>query len=129
MIEAGFAKSTARKSQKKTLKTALKRQEQQLIEQHNELGNSDKGTKEIVQEMKRMTLADKLGIDRQTLVNEFIKVLLQDRDLSTKLKALRPVLRDEGMDIGEEETTKVTVPVLNVTVKDNNMAQPSHDTE
>lgn len=109
-IEAGFTQQTAYKAGKSLLKNAMKRQLK------NELGVLEGTKMPELGEMKQ-TLASRLGMTSEDVLNVFKSILLQDKDIGTKLKALVPVLRDEGIEITQEqEQTKV--PVLNVVVKE-----------
>lgn len=65
-----------------------------------------------------------VGIDRGSLANEYKKVIEQDKNYPAKLRAMEPLLKLEGIVWSEEKNT-TTVPILNVTVSKNEVAQPS----
>ena len=126
-IEAGFSQSTAYKQAKSLLQTALKKQSQLHEMQRLAMANN-KETKasEIVEVLKQQTLAEKIGMTSEMVKERLVYIATQERDLNAALKVLTPLSKDIGIDIGLEESQKTIVPVLNVTVKEKNMAQPSH---
>jgi transposase len=57
-----------------------------------------------------------VGIERDDLLKEYTKILKQDKDLSTKLKSMLPLLKELGLT-WEQEQTNVKVPILNITTR------------
>lgn len=110
-IEAGFSRSTASKQGKRLLKTAVKREAQKTVDMLK--GNTEMTTGEL-----KKTLADIVGMSSTEVFAKLKEIALNERDYNSALKVLKPLARDLGVDLGEEESTNVTVPVLNVTVKD-----------
>ena len=49
--------------------------------------------------IKPSTLLDSLGITPKYVLNEYMKIVNQDDDLSNKLKALKPLIKELGIDI------------------------------
>jgi hypothetical protein len=127
--EAGFSAITADKQGKSLLLTALKKQEiamqQMQKESADKLRNGDITTVEATKQLKE-TIGSKIGMTRDEIRENIRWLATQERDLATRLKVMRAIARDEGIDLGEEESQKVTVPVLNVTVKEKPTAIQSH---
>lgn len=124
-IEAGFSEQTAYKQAKSLLQTALKKQEKALMEKNRELANNkDLKASEITSALKQ-SLVERIGMTSEELFNQLKSIALNERDYASALKVLKPLARDVGVDLGEDESQKVTVPVLNVTVKERTSAQPS----
>lgn len=101
-VLAGFAPSTMNKQGKRVIETALERA-RALSELHRE----EKG------ERKEIQLYDRVGIPRENVLKEYRYVIEQQRDMSSKLKAMAPLLKQEGIDLtsGTEQTQ---APVINI---------------
>lgn len=76
------------------------------------LANPDAGTIE-----KRRNIAERLGMSSEDVLSELLGVIKQNRDLTNKLKALTPLLLEQGIDITGDTTQQVITPTLNVTIK------------
>jgi hypothetical protein len=57
-----------------------------------------------------------VGISDKEVLSEYIKILKQDKDLSTKLKSMLPLLKELGLT-WEQEQTNVKIPILNITTR------------
>jgi hypothetical protein len=68
-----------------------------------------------IQETSR-TVLDIVGINKDDVIKEYLKVILQDRDLTNKLKAMTPLLRELSIRLDEVEVK--TTPSINITVKE-----------
>lgn len=110
-MEAGFTKQTAYKRGNSLLKTALKKEARQT------LAILENNTNVSTSSMKK-TLAEKIGMSSEEVFERLKSIAIQERDLTSALKVLKPLSKDLGVDLGEEETQKVNVPILNVTVKE-----------
>lgn len=118
-IEAGFSPITALKSGKKIYKTALKKQaERQLM-----MLRGDVGSMELKHEMKE-GIAKMIGMTNEEIMNIFKGILLQEKDYGTKLKALRPFLKEQGISIEDDEDKRVKVPNLNITLSESVVSTP-----
>lgn len=62
------------------------------------------------------TVLDIVGIDKEEVIKEYLKVVLQDRDLTNKLKAMTPLLKELSIRLDDVETK--TAPSINITVKE-----------
>lgn len=111
-IEAGFSSQTAYKQGKSLLKTALKKEARETLAILE--GNSPT----TIPELKK-TMAERIGMTRQDVMNNIKWLAEQERDLATRLKVVKALAKEYEVDLGEEELTKVNVPILNVTVKEN----------
>jgi phage terminase small subunit len=111
-IEAGFTRSTAAKQGKRLLRTAVKREARKTLA-------TLEGTDDISTTQLKSTLADLLGMSSEEVFSRLKDIALNDRDYNAALKVLKPLAKDLGVDLSEEEQTKVNVPILNVTVKEN----------
>ena len=127
--EAGFSPLTADKKAKSILQTALRKQNEIIEMQKKELGtNRELGTKEITSALKE-PMWKKVGFGSESELMENVKWLAeQERDLATRLKVIKALTKEIGVDLSEDESQKVTVPVLNVTMEAPNTAQQSHIT-
>lgn len=125
-LASGFAKSTAEKQQGRIYKSALKYKAQRALDT---LENKTAITKEEGKALMR----EIVGLSREDLMATLLKIATQDKDYGSALKVLAPLAKEEGVVLHEDDTQKVTVPILNVTVKEKrqliDMAQPSHETE
>lgn len=105
LIENGYTEMTAMKASKGVLQTA-----QKAIEQKMDIkGDSPKEVSGSVLGL--------LGITREDIIKELLKVIEQDRDYTNKLKAMSPVLREIGINLDNEEQ-KSNVAVLNITTRE-----------
>lgn len=126
-VEAGFAESTAEKQGKRIYQTALKKQAERLQQRKMELAtNPDLNSKQITEGLKQITIAEKVGLSREEVMERIRFMATQERDLGVALKVIKALAKEYQVDLGEEESQKTIVPVLNVTVKEKNTAQQSH---
>jgi phage terminase small subunit len=117
-VEAGFSEQTAYKQGKRLLKTAIKRQAQNTIAL---MDNKNVTTTEL-----KKTLADRIGMSSEEVFNLLANIARQDRDYTSALKVLKPLAKDVGVDLTEDDSQKTVVPILNVTVKEKSTAIQSH---
>lgn len=73
------------------------------------------------------TLLDIVGVSREDVLKEYLKVILQDRDLTNKLKAMSPLLKELSIRLDDVET-KIT-PSINITVKEKDKTPNIKDIE
>lgn len=103
--KSGYSKNVASKKSKQIINTAIrkvaKEDIQQLVSSSNPMG----------------TLLQRVGLTREDVLTEYLKIVFQDKDLTNKLKALVPLLKPEGIAWDEEHAN--TAPTLNLTVKQN----------
>lgn len=120
-LEAGFSKHTARTQQKRLLRTAIKIQAKEALQ----------GMENVQQPLDTLkkTMAELVGLSKQDVYDNIKELATQDRDYSTRLKVVRALARELGVDLGEEESSKVNVPILNVTVKERSTEPLTHDIE
>ena len=107
--KAGFSEKYARHQGKKILNTALRLQTQQLIDKSTNHAITAKEAKE--------TMLDILGKDSMVLKDRLNKIAFeQDKDYSSALKILGVLSKETlGIDITQQDTQVVNVPVLNLT--------------
>jgi hypothetical protein len=106
---AGYTKSTSQKASKKILNGAIR--------------------KVATAELKAITtsvnplhsLLGIVGITSEELINEYMFIVKQNKDLSTKLKAMLPLLAQHGIT-WNDDSVKVEAPVLNLTIRKDNTA-------
>jgi hypothetical protein len=67
-------------------------------------------------DLSKLSLIESIGLTDEEVTGEYLKIIAQDKDLSTKLKALLPLLAIKGIK-WDENQTKVTVPILNITTE------------
>jgi phage terminase small subunit len=120
-LEAGFTKSTAETQQKRLMRTALKVQAKEVLK---DLENVDTPLSTL-----KKTMAEMVGLSREDVMNNIKELATQDRDYSTRLKVIKALAKELGVDLGEDEGANVTVPVLNVTVKERSTEPLTHEVE
>lgn len=98
-IAAGFSEKTANKQGKRILAAALNRE-----------AKITQSTPEKIRE--------KVGLSREQVVEQYVKVVKQDRDLNSKLKAMKPLLAEEDIHLEPDNQVNVQIPTLNITMKD-----------
>jgi phage terminase small subunit len=116
-IEAGFTENTADSQGKRLLKSALKYQAQEII---NQLDNKPSpSSKQLMREI--------VGLSKEDVMERLKYIAFQEKDLNSALKVLAPLAKQEGVILQNEDENKVNVPILNVVVKEKqeNMAQQS----
>jgi hypothetical protein len=62
--------------------------------------------------MKESPLLKALGITEKYVLNEYMKVVNQDEDLSNKLKALRPLAKEIGLDLDGSTAPGITNNII-----------------
>lgn len=120
-IAAGYSPMYADKQGKRILNGALRKEAKELVAT---LENKPLSTKEA-----KKTMAEIVGLSREEVMNQLKYIALQAKDLHSALKVLGPLAKEQGVILQEEDKGNVTVPILNVTVKEKITAQPSHYTE
>jgi hypothetical protein len=103
---AGFSRSTARKQQKRVLRSALKDQARGYLDDERTGGMNSK-----------QLMSEIVGLGRIELFEVLKKILFQDKDYSSALKVLAPLIAQHGVELKAEEGDKITVPVLNVMIE------------
>ena len=125
MMQAGYSKITSEKRTHlydKAIEAAAEITARDYIAQR-ELSRKhiDKELKEELKEGKPQPLArdvfTRVGMSRESVVNELVKVMKQDKDFNNKLKALSPLLKI--LELSPDSETTTNAPTLNVTVKQN----------
>jgi len=104
--KVGYTNTVATKQSKRVINTAIKTVVKSDI---NEIVNSSNPMSKLL---------GFVGLSQDELANEYLSLIKQNKDLSTKLKAMLPLLAEHGIK-WDNEKTDVQVPILNVTVKDN----------
>lgn len=105
LIENGYSKNTAKAEGGKVIERARRVVTEKL--------NLKPDTKENT----ARTVLEILGYNENDVLKELKKVIEQDRDFTNKLKALKPALRDVGINLEDEESGN-KVAVLNIGVKE-----------
>jgi len=104
LLDNGYKESTAQKEQYKTMERANKVVKAMLpIDKDN-----------TIQETSQDVLA-LIGYTREDVIKELIKVVNQDRDLTNKLKAMKPLLDAINYRLEDDNTQKT--PSVNITVE------------
>jgi hypothetical protein len=116
-IKAGYSESYADANPKQILKTALRAQAQALMDTASDANSiPSKGMKK--------ELASTIGLTMEEVQNALKKIALNDRDFASALKVLAVIARqDLDFNLNPEET-KITVPVLNIGVRENGPVEP-----
>jgi hypothetical protein len=106
-IEAGYSPIYAHANGKTILKTAIKAQAQEIIE------NIDQTP---TKEAKKM-MYELMGMTDTEVINNAKYLLNQEKDLSTRLKLLAPLLSELGIRINPDDSPKTIVPILNIGIR------------
>lgn len=106
LVNAGYKPSTAKAKSKEILDRAMR---SSLVDDIGKVVKSNDSPRHKILEL--------LGISANDVFFEYMKIVLQDKDLSNKLKALQPLLATQGIKWNEENT--IVNPTLNLTVKSN----------
>lgn len=121
-LASGFAKSTAETQQGRIYKSALKHKAKQIVAQLE-------GQKAVTKEEGKRLMTDIIGLSKEKVFERLAFIATQERDLGSALKVLAPLASEHNVNISGSDDQKVTVPILNVTVKENTplieTAQPS----
>jgi hypothetical protein len=104
LIENGYSEKTAKAVAKRTLNTA-----HNVVNDKLQLSSND--VKETAQ-----SVFDIVGMSKQDVIKELVKVLQQDRDFTNKLRAMSPLLKALNYNLDDSETN--TAPQLNITVRE-----------
>lgn len=108
-IKAGYSPIYADKLGKRIVATAIRGQALDIIERIDNKGMTKDETKQL--------LCDVIGIDRALLSNTLKKIALNDKDYSSAIKILSPLAKEAiGLDITQQDSASVVVPVLNIVV-------------
>ena len=129
LLKAGYSLTTALKDTKLYDKAldAVAEDTARFFLQSKEEGrkhNKDKSltVKENEVQPEASDLFAKIGMTRESLILELVKVIKQDKDLNNKLKALSPFLEKTGISLNNQDQT--TQPVLNISVTNNKTSEP-----
>lgn len=57
-------------------------------------------------------LLDSIGVSPAYVINEYMKIVNQDDDLSNKLKSLKPLVKELGIDIDGSEKAGITNNII-----------------
>lgn len=105
--KAGYSKQYARTRQKTIMNNALKRQ---VAKVQDALQNKETTSKEV----KRL-MSEIVGISPENLMKRLAFIANQDKDLSSALKVLAPLVREHGVILNsDDDASKVIVPVINM---------------
>lgn len=105
LVKVGYKPSTAQKASKPIIEKAIK---QAVIEEIKEIEENPALS-------PRNKLLSLVGISENELLNEYMYIVKQNKDLTNKLKALTPLLKTVGVEWNEQATT--VNPTLNLTVE------------
>lgn len=109
-IKAGYSKSYANSHPKRILKAALKAQATEVLETIE--------SKPINPSAAKQTLRELIGLSKDELQNTLKKIALNDRDYASALKVLSVIAKNDlGFNINPDDGPKVTVPILNIGVR------------
>lgn len=75
----------------------------------------DRASASIARSGDRDAILEYLGTTPEEIAREYMAVVKQNKNYPAKLRAMEPLVRKQGIVFNEEQT-KVTVPVLNVTM-------------
>jgi len=123
--EAGFSEHTSNTQQKRILASALR---YELNSREEEAKTKLVDTSKLnIKEVK--TMAERVGISKDDLMENIKWLAQQEKDLSTRLKVVKALAKEYSVDLGDEEQGKTVVPILNVTVKERNdgSTKPPYD--
>lgn len=113
-IKAGYSPIYADKLGKRIVATAIRGQALEIIERIDNKGRTKDETKQL--------LCDVIGINRELLSNTLKKIALNDKDYSSAIKILSPLAKEAiGLDITQQDSASVVVPVLNIVVDTPNI--------
>ena len=108
--EVGYSPATASKSSKPAINSAYKALARSIID-------SPEPAK---------TAQSFVGLSDEIIRDEYVRIIMQNKDLTNKLKALLPLLKEKGI-VWQDDTT-VAKPTVNLTMIKNE-AQQSHGIE
>lgn len=63
-------------------------------------------------DLKESPLLDSLGVSKKYVLNEYMKVVNQDDDLPSKLKALKPLAKEIGIDMDGTQPGGITNNII-----------------
>lgn len=110
LIASGFPITTANKQAKRVLQSAIKHQAREILAQSNT--NAVKGSHQ-----SKQLMSDLVGLSGEELFMLIKKIANQDKDYGSALKVIAPLVREHGVLLStDDESSKVTVPILNITV-------------
>lgn len=115
-IKAGYSPIYAHANGRKILQTAIKEQAKEIIELVDQ--KPAKENKKLMYEL--------IGLTKEELYENVKYLLTQDKDLSTRLKVLTPLIAQADVQLNTEEAPKTIVPVLNIGVRpiENGLTEP-----
>lgn len=100
----GYSDSVANRSSKNTINSAYKAVAREII--------SSKDAS-----VAAATIFDMVGITDVDALGEYLKIIKQDKDLTNKLKALMPLLKEKGI-VWQDEAV-IAKPTVNLTMIKN----------
>lgn len=116
LLQNGYSESSALKQAKRTIEVA-----KQKIDSALQLKDKDiSETSEIVSDLYSV-----VGLSREDVLKEYQSIIQQNINLAVKLRALEPLIRQEGIKWDEKEEQKTPQVVIKVDEVHNNMAQQS----
>lgn len=105
-IAAGYSEKYALKQGKKIFTTAMHEQGKELMA----ATDTSKG--------QALSTLEKVGITKERLRERIAELALQDDERNVALKVLTALAREDDIELGDSGQSKVTVPILNLTVKE-----------
>jgi len=111
LIDCGYKETTARKKSKDTIEVATKVYLSALA---SEVGSPTQSS-EVSTRSNVGSILDRVGITSEDLLSEFKSVVMQNRDLTNKLKAMSPLLKELSINLDNSESTQ-SIPTLNVSI-------------
>lgn len=117
LLASGFPASTANKQSKRVLQKALKHQAQEILKAPID---PSQGSKRLMSEI--------VGISSTNLFERLKYIANQDKDLSSALKVIAPLVKEHGVILSQDDDkANITIPVINLgfaPVKQDVLEQP-----
>jgi transposase len=117
LIQNGYSDSVALKQAKRTIDVAKDKIDSALQLEHKSI----RETSEIVSDLYSV-----VGLSREDVLKEYQSIINQNINLAVKLRALEPLIRQEGIKWDEKEEQKAPSVVIKVDEVHNHQQQ---DTE
>lgn len=110
LLENGYSENTANKIPGVILESARKRVNESLYD------NQEKSIKETSKDVFEL-----IGITREDIIKELKTVILQDKDFTNKLKAMKPLL--DSMDYRLDSDSTQKTPTVSLTLSNNDVIE------
>jgi len=113
LINNGYTVKYALANARYTIEASSDKVKQSLL-----IDQKDQNSKEI----STLTegLYEAIGLSKQEVLNELVKIIKQDINLAVKLRALEPFIAQEGIKWDQKET--IQAPQVAITVKEMTLA-------